>query len=82
MEDGGGVYDLGVIGQKFSSQIQTPDIVNMCAHALHSEPVDVHNTEQASKVMRSKFNTMGSDSDCGWAGAYDVCVFIMNLIEV
>lgn len=54
----------------------------MCAHALHSEPVDIHNTEQASKVMRSKFNTMGSDSDCGWAGAYDVCVFTMNLIEV
>lgn len=77
-----GGYDLRVIGQKFSSQIQTPDIVNMCAHALHSEPLDVPNTERASEVMRPKFNTVGSDSDCGWAGACDVCVFTMNLIEV
>lgn len=77
-EDWVGVrYDLGVMWQEgHQSNSNTSSIVNVCVcvcvHALHGEsegPPSPHNQE----VMRTKFNVVSSDSDCGWAG---VCVCV------
>lgn len=70
-------YDWGVMGQRVTSQIQTPDIVNTRVRALPTvNQGPLPNTEQTSEVMSSKFNAVSSDSDCGWAGVCDLCVYI------